>query len=153
MQETKQEGIPFFILHFHLLSKSGLPTSRYHQARQQMPSALRIRVPSPQLPEVQKGQGMDSISDTASKAHKAGRPVLLLVYEMPEWFRLKSNKWILHGYRPISGSARASFCSWSYIHNESVNLYSHLIPAVLFLLGEWYIQRYLASRYSRGHRR
>ncbi|OBT59986.1 hypothetical protein VE03_10449 [Pseudogymnoascus sp. 23342-1-I1] len=24
----------------------------------------------------------------------------------------------LHGYRPISGSAHASFCRWSYIHNE-----------------------------------
>lgn len=41
-----------------------------------------------------------------------------------------------------------SFRSWSYIHNESVNIYSHLIPAVAFLLGEWYIQYYLISRYS-----
>ncbi|KAK5351777.1 hypothetical protein LTR11_003876 [Exophiala xenobiotica] len=67
---------------------------------------------------------------------------------MPEWYRRESNQWILHGYRPISGSAHASFCSWSYVHNESVNIYSHLIPAVFFLLGEWYIQQYLASRYS-----
>lgn len=67
---------------------------------------------------------------------------------MPEWFRHESNQWILHGYRPFSGSAHASFSSWSYIHNESVNIYSHLIPAVFFLLGEWFIQQYLASRYS-----
>lgn len=61
---------------------------------------------------------------------------------MPEWFRRESNQWILHGYRPISGSAQVSFCSWSYLHNESVNIYSHLIPAVFFLLGQWYIQQY-----------
>ena len=66
---------------------------------------------------------------------------------MLEWFRYDSNQWTLHGYRPISGSARASFRSWSYIHNESINIYSHLIPAVLFLVGEWYIQQYLTNRY------
>lgn len=43
--------------------------------------------------------------DTASKAGKSGRPVLLSFDEMPEWFRRESNKWVLHGYRPISGSA------------------------------------------------
>lgn len=32
-------------------------------------------------------------------------------------------------------------------HNETVNIYSHLIPAVVFLLGEWYLTQYLASRY------
>lgn len=113
-----------------------------------MPSAPRFRVPPPQPPQTHKGGGMESISDTASKDGKAGRPVLLSFDEMPEWFRCESNQWIFRGYRPISGSAHASFCSWSYIHNESVNIYSHLIPAIFFLLGEWYIQQYLASRYS-----
>lgn len=108
-----------------------------------MVSDPRLRVPPPQPPE-----GMESISDTASKAGKAGRPVLLSFDEMPEWFRRESNQWILRGYRPISGSAHASFSSWSYIHNESVNIYSHLIPAVFFLLGEWHIQQYLVSKYS-----
>ena len=54
---------------------------------------------------------MESISDTASKADKERRPVLLSLDEMPEWFRRESNQGILHGYRPISGSAYASFCS------------------------------------------
>ncbi|TVY29114.1 ADIPOR-like receptor [Lachnellula hyalina] len=107
-----------------------------------MASASRLRVPPPQPPEP---HGMES---TASEAGTAGRPVLLSFDEMPEWFRRESNQWILHGYRPISGSAHASFSSWSYIHNESVNIYTHLIPAVFFLLGEWYLQQYLTSRYS-----
>ncbi|KAH8737118.1 hemolysin-III family protein [Ilyonectria robusta] len=113
-----------------------------------MASASRLRVSPPQPLEAHKGRGMESIGDTASKAGKVGRPVLLSFDEMLEWFQRESNQWVLHGYRPISGSARASFCSWSYIHNESVNIYSHLVPAVFFLLGEWYLQQYLASRYS-----
>ncbi|KAI1133212.1 hemolysin-III family protein [Nemania abortiva] len=68
-----------------------------------MASALRFRVLPPQPLEVQKGRGMESIRNTALKAGKARRP------------------WIRRGYR------------WSYIHNESVNIYSHLIPAVSFL--------------------
>ncbi|KAI0203577.1 hemolysin-III related-domain-containing protein [Astrocystis sublimbata] len=110
-----------------------------------MASATRIRVPSAQPPEAHEGRGMGSNSNTASKA---GKQVGLLSFdEMPEWFQRESNQWIHHGYRPISGSAHASFCSWSYMHNESVNIYSHLIPAVLFLLGQWHLQQYLASRY------
>ncbi|KAJ0413350.1 hemolysin-III related-domain-containing protein [Aspergillus carlsbadensis] len=97
-----------------------------------MVSAPRLRLSPTQPPE-----GMESISKTAPKAGKAGSPVLLSFDEMPEWFRRESNRWILLGYRPISGSARASFCSWSYIHNESVTIYSHLIPAVLFLFSEY----------------
>ncbi|KAL3483459.1 hemolysin-III family protein [Aspergillus germanicus] len=108
-----------------------------------MESAPRLRVPPLQPPAE-----MDFLSDTISNGRKAKRPVLLSFYEMPEWFQRESNQWILHGYRPISGSAHASFYSWLYIHNETVNIYSHLIPAILFLLGEWHIQQYLASRYS-----
>ncbi|PQE23300.1 hemolysin-III family protein [Rutstroemia sp. NJR-2017a BBW] len=113
-----------------------------------MASTSRLRVPPPQPPEAHKGWEMEFISDTASKVGRAGRPALLSFDEMPEWFRRESNQWILHGYRPISGSAHTSFCSWLYIHNESVNIYSHFIPAVFFLFGEWYIKQYLTSRYS-----
>lgn len=75
--------------------------------------------------------------------------MLLSFDEMPEWFRAESNKWVYHGYRPISGSIRASFRSWLYLHNESVNIYSHLIPAFVFLLGEWSIHGYLSRISSR----
>ncbi|KAI1052301.1 hypothetical protein LB507_007581 [Fusarium sp. FIESC RH6] len=112
-----------------------------------MTSAPRLRASPPQLSKTHERQGIESMGDTAVKAGK-GRPVLLSFDQMPEWFRIESNKWVHHGYRPISGSVHTSFCSWSYLHNESVNIYSHLIPAVIFFLGEWYIQQYLTSRYS-----
>ncbi|PVH67396.1 hemolysin-III family protein [Cadophora sp. DSE1049] len=107
-----------------------------------MTSAFRLRILPPQPPEGHKRRRM------VSTAGKAERPFLLSFDDMPEWFRSECNQWILHRYRPISGSAHASFYSWSYIHNESINIYSHLIPAILFLLGEWYIQQYLTRRYS-----
>ncbi|KAL6910523.1 mPR-like GPCR protein [Trichoderma evansii] len=93
-------------------------------------------------------RGTDSPSSQArSSTPGAGKAckVLLTFDQLPKWHQ--DNEFILHGYRPISGSARISFRSWSYIHNESVNIYSHLIPAVVFLLGEWYIIQYLTTRY------
>ncbi|KYG40083.1 hypothetical protein M433DRAFT_9302 [Acidomyces richmondensis BFW] len=45
------------------------------------------------------------------------------------------------------GSAYAAFCSWSYIHNESVKIYSHLIPKFSSCLDRWYIRHYLDSKY------
>lgn len=97
-------------------------------------------------------RGDNSVSPTSPRVLSStpsagkGRKVLLSFDQLPRWHQ--DNEFILHGYRPISGSARLSFRSWSYIHNESVNIYSHLLPAVVFLLGEWYILQYLTSRYS-----
>lgn len=115
-------------------------------------SDLTAMTPTPRRrvsPLMSQERGDDSprpqISRSLSKTGKAHK-VLLSFGELPEWHQ--DNHYILHGYRPISGSAQVSFRSWSYIHNESVNIYSHLIPAVVFLLGEWYIQSYLRSRYS-----
>jgi adiponectin receptor len=48
----------------------------------------------------------------------------------------------------VSSSARISFATWLYLHNESVNIFTHLIPAIGFLLGEWYIQDYLYNSYA-----
>ncbi|ENH66027.1 ADIPOR-like receptor spbc12c2.09c [Fusarium oxysporum f. sp. cubense race 1] len=98
---------------------------------------LRFRVSPAKAPEAPKKKQMEPINETASA-------VLLSLDQMPNWFRHDSNEWILYGYRDISGSFQACLCSLLYIHNESVNIYSHLIPAVSSLLG----QQYLASRYS-----
>ncbi|KAH7010763.1 hemolysin-III related-domain-containing protein [Microdochium trichocladiopsis] len=110
-----------------------------------MAPTRRLRVPSKES-VARKGWGME---DGASGSGEAGRPALLSFDEMPEWFQHENNQWILHGYRPISGSFPASFRSWWYIHNETVNIYSHLVPAVVFLLGECYILQHLAGKSPR----
>ena len=62
------------------------------------------------------------------------RPTLLSYDDIPEWHQ--DNDCIRYGYRPESDSVHACFASWLYIHNESINIFSHLVPAVLFLLAE-----------------
>ncbi|OBT39979.1 hypothetical protein VE00_09985 [Pseudogymnoascus sp. WSF 3629] len=73
------------------------------------------------------------------------RPTLLSFDELPEW--QKDSPFIRSGYRPESNSAQACFASWLYLHNESVNIYSHLIPGILFLAGEVVIYQYFDARY------
>lgn len=54
---------------------------------------------------------------------------LLSRAELPPWF--DSNPFILSGYRPESRSWVRSLASWTYWHNESGNIYSHLVPGVI----------------------
>ncbi|KAK8025750.1 mPR-like GPCR protein [Apiospora arundinis] len=60
-------------------------------------------------------------------------PELLNFDEIPEW--AKDNKFVRGGYRPESGSVKKCVQSWFYLHNETVNIHSHLIPAVLLFFG------------------
>ena len=67
---------------------------------------------------------------------KSGRQPLLCSYEeLPAWYRESENEYIRHGYRPELASARACLSSWTYLHNETFNIYSHLFAAVSFLMG------------------
>lgn len=51
---------------------------------------------------------------------------------LPAWS--DPNPFILTGYRPQSNSWLVSLHSWTYTHNETANIYSHLVPAVVSLL-------------------
>ena len=59
----------------------------------------------------------------------------------------QDNPFILHGYRPVTNSACASFASWLYLHNETLNVFAHLLPGILFLIAESVIYQYLHVRY------
>jgi adiponectin receptor len=52
--------------------------------------------------------------------------------DIPSW--QQDNHYILSGYRPASGSYWKSFASLGYLHNESVNIYSHLLGAIGFVI-------------------
>ncbi|KAK6211977.1 hypothetical protein LQW54_005504 [Pestalotiopsis sp. IQ-011] len=79
--------------------------------------------------------------------HGRRNKVLLLSYEeIPEWYQ--DNPWIRHGYRPVSNSARSCLRSWARLHNELVNIHSHLFAAVAFLFAEAYILEPLHRKYS-----
>ncbi|ORX88625.1 putative hemolysin-III channel protein Izh2 [Basidiobolus meristosporus CBS 931.73] len=57
---------------------------------------------------------------------------LLKFSELPKWMR--DNNYILSGYRAPTSSYWKSAQSLFYIHNETGNVYSHLLGAVLFFI-------------------
>jgi adiponectin receptor len=66
--------------------------------------------------------------------------------DLPHWQR--DNRHILTGYRPATSSFLLSFQSIAYIHNETVNIYSHLLPSMLAVPAALQLYRELASRYE-----
>lgn len=74
--------------------------------------------------------------------------VLLSYDEIPGWHQ--DNDFILHGYRPESRSAKACLASWLYLHNETVNIFSHLIPALVFLTAEAWIFSFFKAHYPQA---
>ncbi|KAI1325974.1 putative hemolysin-III channel protein Izh2 [Xylariaceae sp. FL0255] len=74
---------------------------------------------------------------------------LLFFNEIPAW--QQDNEHILSGYRATSGSIRRSLASLLYLHNQTVNAYSHLIGAAAFLALPLYFYRYEFSHQSGSH--
>ncbi|RKF57778.1 ADIPOR-like receptor SPBC12C2.09c [Erysiphe neolycopersici] len=71
----------------------------------------------------------DTISKTTATSVKSSS--LTVTWEkLPAW--QQDNHYIRTGYRPASASFLKSFASLGYLHNESVNIYSHLLGAFFF---------------------
>ncbi|PVH68027.1 mPR-typeG-protein-coupled receptor [Cadophora sp. DSE1049] len=68
---------------------------------------------------------------------QSGNYLLLRWNDLPSW--QQDNEFILTGYRPASGSFRKSLSSLQHAHNEIVNIYSHLLGAVLFAILPVYV--------------
>ncbi|CAK7270350.1 hypothetical protein SEPCBS119000_004043 [Sporothrix epigloea] len=73
-------------------------------------------------------------SNASATSNSGGRPkrvayALLRWDDLPDWRR--DNAYILTGYRPTSHSYMASLGSVLGIHNESVNIWTHLAGAVV----------------------
>jgi adiponectin receptor len=66
--------------------------------------------------------------------------------ELPQW--LRDNQHIHSGYRPASSSFLVSFQSLSYIHNETVNIYTHLLPSLVTIPAGIRLYQVLAPRYK-----
>ncbi|MCJ1313278.1 hypothetical protein MMC25_006955 [Agyrium rufum] len=81
----------------------------------------------------------------ASKVHGYQGRRLLTYDKLPEWYQ--ENPSIQRGYRPESRSYHECISSWTYPHNESLNIYTHLLPAIIFVLGPWLLIRYFQTHY------
>ncbi|ETI22251.1 hypothetical protein G647_06324 [Cladophialophora carrionii CBS 160.54] len=70
---------------------------------------------------------------------------LLRFEELPEWYQ--DNHFCRSGYRPVSNSWTTCLLSLGHLHNESLNIYTHLIPAVGLMFGQFLIYSGLSYFY------
>jgi adiponectin receptor len=68
---------------------------------------------------------------------------LISIHDIPAWYR--DNPFIISGYRPVSNSTARCVESLLYVHNETANIYTHLFAALVFILAQSALQRYLTS--------
>lgn len=87
--------------------------------------------------------------DIITKAEKKISHALTVLWnDLPSW--QQDNHYIQSGYRPASYSFKGSISSLSYIHNETVNIYTHLLGALISLLTSFYLYHLIKPRYEKA---
>lgn len=96
------------------------------------------------LSPVERASGMDrSDSPLLKEPGNPSGPRLLNRDEIPSWYG--HNQYIRTSYRPVTPSISRCLSSLLYLHNETVNVYSHLIPATIALLGNGLLYAYYST--------
>ncbi|KAI0554863.1 mPR-like GPCR protein [Xylaria curta] len=86
------------------------------------------------------------VDASAIESTESCKSRLISYEELPAWHQ--DNPFIRHGYRPISRSTIACLRSLAFLHNETMNIYTHLIPAAAALfVGVAWVLPYLRQRY------
>lgn len=98
---------------------------------------LRHRRSSSNIPLMSAVQGVEQ---------KIEHALLILWDDLPAWRR--DNAFILTGYRQSRSSYTHSIRSLFYLHNESVNIWSHLLGALVFIVGSLYMYQVIHPRYE-----
>lgn len=99
-----------------------------------------------QQPEKERG-----IVDKVKAAEKKVEERLTILWnDLPSWQR--DNHFIRSGYRPASNSFARSVASLLYLHNESVNVYTHLGGCCAALLAAAWAAAELRVRYPTATR-
>jgi adiponectin receptor len=95
----------------------------------------------------QRKSTKESLKDTAQEVEKKIQRALTVAWnDLPSW--QQDNHFILTGYRPASNSFHKSFASLGYLHNESVNIYSHLLGGAGFSVAAVILYKSLIPRYE-----
>lgn len=77
---------------------------------------------------------------------KLEQKLTCLWHEIAPWQR--DNAYITSGYRPQSNSYLKSWSSLLYLHNETVNIYTHLLAAIVFFFSSYFLYHELQPRYQ-----
>lgn len=102
------------------------------------PSGPRARKQPRTRPDSDPNSAAETLSSAKesiqSAAETAAETLIkhILYADLPPWRR--DNAYILSGYRPTSNSFSLSLKSLLYLHNETVNIWSHLLGALTFSL-------------------
>ena len=105
-------------------------------------------------PSLRRRRGSSPNTGLLNKAKSVEQTIestLLLAWDhLEEWRR--DNAFIISGYRPTSNSYLGSFSSLFYLHNESVNIWTHLLGSILFtalgMAAFYSYEKLIAPRYS-----
>ncbi|KAI5460874.1 mPR-like GPCR protein [Mariannaea sp. PMI_226] len=89
-----------------------------------------------------------NVPSTSSPLPPKSSRRLLHAGEVPPWYT--HNSFVRTGYRPITGSIFHCFESLGYFHNESVNIYSHLVPAIIAAVSNGFIHYIFSTRYPKA---
>jgi adiponectin receptor len=87
-----------------------------------------------------------AVNEVSKVEKKIEEKLTVLWHEIESW--QQDNQYIRSGYRPASNSYWRSMSSLSYLHNESVNIYTHLVGAVLAVIGAIVLYQILQPRYE-----
>ncbi|KAH8808127.1 hemolysin-III related-domain-containing protein, partial [Xylogone sp. PMI_703] len=91
------------------------------------------------------------ILEDAKKLEKTVERALVVLWDdLPVW--QQDNHYIRSGYRVASGSFKRSFASLGYLHNESVNIYTHLLGSLLFVFWTYWVYSVITPRYGSATR-
>lgn len=90
---------------------------------------------------------MEKLDEIVHKVEgKAEQSLTVLWNALLPW--QQDNQYIRSGYRPASGSYWHSAASLGYLHNETVNIYTHLVGALVFAATSGILWSTLQSRYE-----
>lgn len=70
---------------------------------------------------------------------------LLSIDLVPSWYG--ENPYIYTGYRPVFAAAMPCFRSWLYLHNQTANIYTHLVPGLVAVIGNAVLALYFSANY------
>ena len=85
-------------------------------------------------------------ADTAVKVEKRIEEKLTVLWNDIETWQ-QDNHFVISGYRPASNSYQKSAASLFYLHNESVNIWTHLLGALAAILTSGILYKELLARY------
>lgn len=98
-------------------------------------------------PKATASDATNSILETAKGVEMSiEKKLTYLWHEISPW--QQDNHYIISGYRPASNSYVTSFKSIFYLHNETVNIYTHLLGSILFILLSIALYSVFGSRYE-----